>query len=132
MTDNMKRLLEAVSKDEALKARLTLPEESSAEERKQAIRAMADELCLEICDADFADETGEMGDEELACVAGGSTGCVCFSGGSGKGGAAGGFGCDCTSFGQGGDDHGHPVTCLCAGMGGGVDNLFDLVGKVLG
>lgn len=94
MTENMKRFLEAVSKDEELTAKVgTL---GMAE-----LIALAKELGIELTEADFAKPTGELDDDELDAVSGGGdVSCACAMGG-------------------GGTKDSNDKTCACVLAGGG-------------
>lgn len=76
MTENMKKFLAAVSKNDELIAK------ASAMAREELI-ALAKNLGIELTDADFAKPTGEMNVNELEAVTGGGE-CSCFAGGGGK------------------------------------------------
>ena len=77
MTESMKKFLEAVSRDEALTAKVgTLA--------KEELIALAKEMGITLTDADLAKPTGELDDDELDAVAGGGdVSCACAMGGGG-------------------------------------------------
>lgn len=78
MTENMKKFLEAVSKDEALTAEIGAM-------GMDEILALAKDLDLELTEADLAKPAvQELGDDELDTVAGGGdVSCACAMGGGG-------------------------------------------------
>ena len=125
MSENMKKFMELVSKDENLKQKLQSFNDMEPAEAIQAGIALAKELGIELSEADFAKEEsdGELNDDELDAVAGGG-GCGCFAGGGGGGtDAIDGkiYGCACAGYGQGGDGDGLDINCLCPFVGGGTD-----------
>ena len=75
MTENMKKFLEAMSKDEALRKKATTM-------GKEDLLAMAKELGIDLTEADFAQPEGEMNANELDAVAGGGA-CACVTLGAG-------------------------------------------------
>lgn len=90
MTENMKKFLELVSKEELAK--------KLNGANKEEIIAMAKELGVELAEGDFV-QSAELSDDELDAVAGGGK-CACFLGG-------------------GGDAHGDQLPCVCVAGGGG-------------
>ena len=140
MTENMKKFLEAVSKDEALQAKVNVLA-SEKETAMAGVIAIAKELGIELTEADFAQPNGEISEDELEAVSGGMTvttqeDCGCPLSGSGQtvtdicicvaGGAGGGtlddghvFGCACVAYGQGGDAKDDHTTCMCVLYGNG-------------
>ena len=76
MTENMKKFLEAVSKDEELAKKINAM-------TKEDMLALAKELCIELIEADFEKPDGEMDDNEMDDVVGGADCCVCVLGGGG-------------------------------------------------
>lgn len=127
MTENMKKLLEALSKDaeQGKKAR---------EMKKEELIVLARALGVELTAADFETPEGEMSDKELAAVAGGGY-CFCAVGGGGTEGGNDGV-CACVAYGQGdvsdnasGDlaSYAGCVRCMCIGMGDGqeAEGLLD-------
>ena len=114
MSDNMKKFLELVSKDESLKKKMMALNDMEPEKAIQAGIALAKELGIELIEADFAKEKsdGGLSDDELDAVAGGG-GCGCAVAGGGDGP---GYTCGCFAFGSGGD-----TNCLCPAVGGGTD-----------
>ena len=120
MTDNMKKFLEAASKDEALKAEVNALAEKfdrkSADEN--ALKAAAIELAAKhgftLTDDDFKpSEMTELTEDEMKSVAGGAT-CSCSPEGSGKGTF---LDCDCFGIGDGKGVGG--CACVYGGWGGG-------------
>lgn len=74
MTENMKKFLELVSKDEALVTKVNAAD-------KNALIAMANELGAELTEADFV-RSNELSDDELDVVTGGDGAwCVLIGGG---------------------------------------------------
>ena len=131
MSDNMKKFLELVSKDENLKQKLQACNDMEPADAISTSIALAKELGIELGEADFANEKscGELSDDELDAVAGGSTDgfCVCaFAGGGGgidnkdnnK------YGCACVMYGQGGDGRPEDKNCQCIAHGWGEDGGF--------
>ena len=118
MSDNMKKFLELVSKDENLKQKTLAFNDMEPEKAIRASIALAKELGIELSEADFAKEKSGDGlsDEELDAVAGGG-GCGCPFGGYGEGTDYRGrsYTCACVGYGQG-SDH-----CACPIVGGGTD-----------
>jgi len=95
MTENLKKFLEAVSKDEALTAKVGAM-------GKEEILALAKELGLTLTDADLEKPAvQELNDDDLDAVAGGSdVSCACALGG-------------------GGTKDNNDKTCACVLAGGG-------------
>ena len=94
MSENMKKFLEAVSKSEELVAKV------NAEKDQDALIALAKELGIALTAADFEDD-GELSDDELDAVAGGTAvNCSCAFGGGGSG-----------------DDNDKTCACVLAGAG---------------
>ena len=140
MTENLKKFLEAVSKDEALQAKVNALE-SNKETAMADIIALAKELGIELTEADFAQPDGEISEDELETISGGYTitkhdDCGCPISGSGTtvsnfcycvaGGGGGGrqsdediWGCACVAYGQGGDAKDDHTTCMCVLYGHG-------------
>ena len=109
MTDNAKKFLEFVSKNDALKNEMK--DAKGAEAILKLARANGFELKAE----DFApSEMEELSEDEMKAVAGGSL-CTCGSSGSGS---AHNLDCVCSNEGQGKDPEGGNGFCLCAfGLG---------------
>lgn len=84
MTENMKKYLELISRDEEAQKKLNEQKSSSIQEAKERIIADAAEKGITLTEEDFAAnaETGELSDDELEAVAGGKE-CVCVIGGGG-------------------------------------------------
>ena len=121
MSNNMKKFLELVSKDENLKQKMLACNDMEPEKAIQAGIALAKELGIELSEADFAEEKscGELNDDELDAVAGG--GCNCPSSGDGGGTTNGNtYNCICGLGGAGGT--GDNYNCLCHFGGYGEDN----------
>ena len=72
MTENLKKFLEEVSKDEALQAKVNALE-SNKETAMADIIALAKELGIELTEADFAQPDGEISEDELETISGGYT-----------------------------------------------------------
>ena len=124
MSDNMKKFLELVSKDENLKQRMQACNDMEPADAIHAGIALAKELGIELSEADFAkNESGdELNDEELDAVAGGG-GCACAAAGGGGGTEINGniYGCACAIYGQGGDGSADDFNCICILGGVGAD-----------
>ena len=73
MSDNMKKFLELVSKDENLKKKLEKLDNTVYEQASQAGIALAKEFGIELTEADFVrkESDGELSDDELDAVSGG-------------------------------------------------------------
>ena len=116
MSENMKKFLELVSKDENLKQRMQVCNDMEPAKAIQAGIALAKELGIDLSEADLVkNESGdELNDDELDAVAGGG-GCACAAAGGGGGTEIDGntYGCACAFYGQGGDAHGHDFNCIC-------------------
>ena len=85
MSENLKKFLELVSKDETLKKKVLDCNEMEKEDAIRASIALAKEVGIELSEADFSvKETGkELLDDEMEAVAGGgSCGCI-LTGGDG-------------------------------------------------
>ena len=133
MTENLKKFLEAVSKDEALQAKVNALE-SNKETAMADIIALAKELGIELTEADFAQPDGEISEDELETISGGrDTSCGCPTAGTvnnscycAAAGGGGGkqkdddiWGCACVAYGQGGDAKDDHTTCMCVLYGHG-------------
>ena len=71
MTENMKKFLEAVSKDEALKSELeALVKDGKAKDEKAFIEFAA-KKGFTLTEDDFKQEEGELSEDELQAIAGG-------------------------------------------------------------
>ena len=113
MTENMKKFLEAVSKDEAL------CEKVSAADKDELI-AIAKELGIALVDADFEKPAEELSDDELDAVAGGGdVSCACAMGGGGTK-DSNDKTCACVLAGAGYSKSGRE-RCLCGFAGYGYD-----------
>ncbi len=125
MSDNMKKFLELVSKDENLKQKLQACNDMEPADAISTSIALAKELGIELGEADFANEKscGELSDDELDAVAGGG-GCGCFAAGGGGGtdeNDGNTYGCACVMYGQGGDGRLKDENCVCGFAGMGTD-----------
>ena len=109
MTENVKKFLEAMSKDEALREKLTTMD-------KDAIIAAAKELGFELTEADFVQPEDELNEDELDAVAGGGS-CGCAVGGGGTKGSN-YPACGCVAAGWGKDKDGD-LRCSCTVCGAG-------------
>lgn len=113
MTENMKKFLEAVSKNEELTKKINAM-------TKEELLVLAKELGIELTEADFAEPAGELNDDELDAVAGGAE-CVCVLGGGGEaGGKWNNRVCACVAAGAGLDRDGKG-RCGCSAAGWGAD-----------
>ena len=92
MTENMKKLLEAMSQNAELAKKIS-------ELDKDGLIAAAKELGIDLTEADFVQPEGELNADELEAVAGGKA-CYCVVGG-------------------GGTESGVDDTCACAVGGAG-------------
>lgn len=116
MNENARAFFEMVKADPELSERLSGM-------GAQALVAAARERGVELSEEDLESPEGEVGDEELENVAGGS--CFCFTGGGGHGvdlkdGV--GYACVCVVYGQGGDGRVTDANCCCPVWGGGSEN----------
>ena len=116
MTENMKKLLELISKDEALG-------KTVCNATKEELIALAKELSIELSEANFAQPVAELSDDELNVVAGGKS-CYCAAGGGGTGSGACDDTCVCVIAGVGEGRHGpnysnYSERCVCALAGYG-------------
>ena len=113
MTENMKKFLELVSKNEELCDKANTAQ-------KETLIAMAKELGVELTDLDFEKPTVELSDDELDTVAGGSdVSCACAMGGGGEK-DTNDKTCACVLAGVG-YDKGGSERCLCGFAGYGYD-----------
>ena len=128
MTENLKKFLEAVSKDEALQAKVNALG-SNKETAMAGVIALAKELGIELTEADFAQPDGEISEDELETINGGgcptagtvnnSCYCAAAGGGGGKQKDEDIWGCACVAYGQGGDAKDDHTTCMCVLYGHG-------------
>ena len=128
MTENLKKFLEAVSKDEALQAKVNALD-SNKETAMAGVIALAKELGIELTEADFAQPDGEISEDELETINGGgcptagtvnnSCYCAAAGGGGGKQKDEDIWGCACVAYGQGGDAKDDHTTCMCVLYGHG-------------
>ena len=128
MTENLKKFLEAVSKDEALQAKVNALE-SNKETAMAGVIALAKELGIELTEADFAQPDGEISEDELETINGGGCPtagtvnnfcyCAAAGGGGGKQKDEDIWGCACVAYGQGGDAKDDHTTCMCVLYGHG-------------
>ncbi len=84
MTENMKKYLELISKDEKAQKKLNEQEPASIQEAKEKIIKDAAEKGITLTEEDFAEtaDIGELSEDELEAVAGGKE-CLCVFGGGG-------------------------------------------------
>ena len=80
MSENLMNFLSAVSKDEALSAKI------GAEADKSVIIAIAKDMGYDLTEADFKPQTQELDDDDLDTVVGGANAvnCSCALGGGGS------------------------------------------------
>ena len=110
MTKNMKKFLEAVSKNEELAKKLSAM-------TMEDLLALAKELGVELTEADFEKPDGMLDENELDAVAGGKV-CVCVVGGGGEGDGNDRV-CACPAYGVGADKDKLYDRCVCFIGGGG-------------
>ena len=110
MTESMKKFLEAVSRDEALTAKV-------GSLGKEELIALAKELGITLTEADFSEPSGELDDDELDAVTGGWKECMCAFAGGGKKDSD-GKACGCVGGGYGEARSGE-TRCWCAVSGAG-------------
>lgn len=132
MKDSVKQFIEKAQNDEELRAKLQDVQEAfkddpqNEETQDKAIAAiipLAKEKGFDLNPEDFQIEEGEIEDNELLNVAGGS-GCFCIAAGGGGGtdGDDGNtYGCACVAYGQGGDGRADDFNCWCVMGGQGFD-----------
>lgn len=103
MTENMKNFLKKVSEDKALAEKIGKLD-------KAELIALAKEMGIVLTEEDFKAREGELNEDELDAVAGGSE-CACAVGG---GGTADGDcpACACVVAGLGNDEKGY-CRCVC-------------------
>lgn len=117
MSDNLKKFLEAASRNEEIKEKL-----KAATDNEKLI-ALAKTYGFTLTEEDIAPNKDELSEDELNSVVGGDTGgCVCVlaGGGGGKQSDDDTYGCACVGYGQGGDGAIDDFTCWCTGYGNGV------------
>lgn len=110
MTENAKKFLEIISKNDELIAKIgNMP--------KEELVALAKELGFELTEDDFVQKS-ELDEDELEAVAGGWMQCACVIGGGGKA-DENGKACACVA-GGGGESRKGKCRCACvvAGTGG--------------
>ncbi len=75
MSENMKKFLELISKDENLKKKMAELEKMESDKAIREIIALAKEHGIELSEADFvkAESDDELSDDELDAVAGGGS-----------------------------------------------------------
>lgn len=124
MTENMKKFIELVSKDEVLQEKLNTVQEQEEQENIKAIIALASEYGITLTEVDFqnAKESGELSEEELTSVAGGN-GCYCPGWGYGYGwDNFKEWNCYCVGGGLSyADERYRTDFCMCVSMGVGID-----------
>ena len=108
MAENMKKFLEALSKDETLYSKFT-------NAAKEDLLALAKELGIELTETDLEQKT-KLDDDVLDTVAGGKD-CVCVLGGGGEWNNK---TCACV-MGGGGQTSDSKPRCVCAINGWGAD-----------
>ena len=130
MTENLKKFLDAVSKDDALKEKLNALGSDHDESVSGAI-SLAKEIGILLSKDDFEASEGEVSDAELGTVSGGikvtpkdivDGYCFCLAAGGGGGKEEKEhdvFGCACVAYGQGGDAKNDHWLCQCYLGGGG-------------
>ena len=113
MTENMKKYLELLSKDEEAQKKLNEQKSTAIEEATKKIIADAAERGITLTEEDFAEdaETGELSEDELEAVAG-SKFCYCAFGGGGTA------------------THRSEKTCACAVFGFGMSETEEGKGDV--
>ncbi len=128
MSENLKKFLSLIANDKELEAKALACNELGEEKGKQAMLELAKENGIELTAADLEKKaepvSGELDDNELDAVAGGSGVCICaFAGGGGGKDADDGkvYGCACVLYGQGGDGGAKDFNCICGGGGAGTD-----------
>ena len=126
MSENLKKFLELLASNKELEAKALACNELGEEKGKEAMLALAKECGIELTEADFekkaAPASGELSDDELDTVAGGTGACACVLGGGGGGiddNDGNVFGCACAAYGQGGDGRANDFNCWCPGLGVG-------------
>ena len=114
MTENMKKYLELLSKDEEAQKKLNEQEQASIQEAKEKIIADAAERGITLVEEDFATpaDTGELAEDELEAVVGGKP-CYCAVGGGGTG------------------THSTEKTCACVIVGIGQGTTEEWRGDIL-
>ena len=128
MSENLKKFFESVSKDEVLQEKM----KALSVDRENAVAyiiALAKEIDIELCEADFAQPDGEISEDELETINGGgcptagtvnnSCYCAAAGGGGGKQKDEDIWGCACVAYGQGGDAKDDHWVCYCTAMGAG-------------
>lgn len=108
ITENMKKYLELISKDEKAKKELSEFEKEALKENEETAfqkmkeKAISDaaEKGITLTDADFENKTGELSDDELDQAAGGGQ-CVCILSGGGESETNAEKNCNCIAFGLG-------------------------------
>ena len=125
MSENFKKFLEIVSKDEALKQKVLAFKDMEKEDTIRAAIALAKELGIELTEADFSEKeaNNELTDDELDAVAGGNVcGCPLVGSGGGTDSRDGRtYACSCIGKGQGGDGREDDLNCSCTAVGTGTD-----------
>ena len=108
MTENLKKFLEAISKNDELAAKVS-------NMTKDELIALAEELGIDLAEDDFAQKS-ELDDDELDVVAGGGV-CACPFVGGGVGNTNAEKSCFCTAGG------GCRCVCVLGGGGKAVDSV---------
>ena len=113
MSENLKKLLEMISKNEELTAKISDME-------KEELLVLAKEWGLELTEADLEMPVEqELNDDDLDIVTGGKCGCACSMGGGGTK-DANDKSCACVVAGLGYDYRG-AERCTCDYAGSGID-----------
>ena len=109
MTENMKCFLAKVSEDKALA-------EKASKLEKDELIVLANEMGVNLTEADFAQTESDISEGELNSVTGGGN-CYCVAGGGGTDGEK-DSACACVFAGWGRSTERHE-RCVCAMAGGG-------------
>lgn len=130
MTENLKKFILAVNKDETILSKVEAWKGLDKDEVQEKTILLAKESGFELTAEDFAGGTpelsdDELSDDELASVSGGLTTCICVLWGSGKADDD-GQACSCYLLGTGArSDEEFMDRCHCISGGYGKDLHFD-------
>ena len=118
MNDKLKAFIEMAKADPDLGKRMT---QMGVED----LIALARERGMELSKEDFKTPEGELGEGDLANVAGGFGGMCCIFGAAGGRDTIDGniYGCACWTYGQGGDGRAGDFNCFCVIAGVGLDSM---------
>ena len=117
MTENMKRFLELMQKDETLIEKTKTLQSDYTDETKKVVMALAEERGIQLTEADFEAPKGELSDDELEVVSG-AGGCFCILGGGTKGEKDDSCGCPLVGFGYPtGEEADYRCYCWIGGSG---------------